>query len=86
MKRIAFLFLGMTAAATGCLNMQTMDTMPQPAAVAVEPAPPPVLPGQVTETNAAEVTQALNDELDHANVERSVPPAPGPGPSALPKP
>jgi hypothetical protein len=79
MKRIACLLLGIALTGTGCLNVQNVP--PPPPATPVAPPPPPVLPGQVTEGNAAQVLQALNDELDRAAGETTAGPAtPPPAP------
>jgi len=67
MKRIATLFLVATLSGTGCLSWQTVETPPAPATAPVElPPPPPVMPGQVTESNAPQVLQSLSEELDRA--------------------
>jgi hypothetical protein len=72
MKRIACLLLGAALAGNGCLGVQHVEAPPAPAPVA--PPPPPVLPGQVTEGNAAQVLQALTDEIDRASAEGTKPP------------
>ena len=84
MKRIATLFLVATLSGTGCLSWQTVETPPAPATAPVElPPPPPVMPGQVTESNAPQVLQSLSEELDRATT-NEVPPAPQ-GPPVTPR-
>jgi hypothetical protein len=74
MKWIACLLLGGALLGSGCLNVQHVEMAPP--AEPVQPPPPPVMPGQASETNAPQVLQALNEELERATVENTMPPAP----------
>jgi hypothetical protein len=78
MKRIACLLVMVALAGTGCVNMQSADTMPQLPPPPAEPAAPPVLAAQVNDGNAADVAQSLNDELDRSANESSTTPEPAP--------
>jgi hypothetical protein len=84
MKRFACLLLVAALSGTGCLGVQNVEAPPLPPPPPVVPPPPPVLPGQVTESNAAQVFQALNDEVNRAATEQPAPWAPPPAPPLLP--
>jgi hypothetical protein len=86
MKRIACLLLVVALSGTGCLGVQNVQAPALPPPPPVSPPPPPVLAGQVTESNAAQILQALNDEISHAATEQPVSGAPAvpPAPPLLP--
>jgi hypothetical protein len=78
------LLLALALAGPGCLHFPSMhDEPPRKPAVEQEveapPPPPAVLPDQVTESNAAEMTRALQAEIERAAAERPTVTAPTPG-------
>ena len=77
MKRCAWLLLVLAAAGPGCLNLPPAPEAPKDRPAAEEarpPAPPPVDPEQVTESNARQVLEALRAELERAAAERPAAP------------
>jgi hypothetical protein len=79
MKQFAgFLVSAVVLSGSGCvsLDMNFFAPKPPPPAVKEVPPPPPaVTAAQVTEKNAAEMMDALRDELDYAAKESQAPPA-----------
>lgn len=79
MKRVAFLMASIALAGAGCVTLpglgEEAKPMLPPPVEQVAP-PPPILPGQVTEGNAAQTIEALREELDRASAEGM----PGPNP------
>ncbi|HZY85606.1 MAG TPA: hypothetical protein VFE78_12300 [Gemmataceae bacterium] len=74
MKRFAWILLVLAAAGPGCMNLAPLQDKPK-AGPGVEemtaaPAPRPVEPDQVTESNVRQTVQALRAELDRAATER----------------
>lgn len=79
MKRFGRLMLLAALAGPGCLTLPApwKDAKPEQPVTAendVTPAPPPVLPEQVNESNAREMLSALREELDYAANERPAAP------------
>ncbi len=72
MKRVIGMALLAAAAGAGCValpplwNVKPKEAVAEPAEPIRAPAPPPVLPDQVSEANAAQALEAIRDELDRA--------------------
>jgi hypothetical protein len=83
MKRTGCLLLALALAGPGCLHLPSTHeeaVRKPPVEREVEPPPPPaVLPDQVTESNAADITRALQAEIERAAAERPTVTAPTPG-------